>query len=213
MSCQIERLIDVDGNRDRPDMHAPAAPRSDLTNQPETVPLSELWTREWPQSVEEFEAFVGIFQARLFQLAFYRLCDHQEAEDVVQMVFVKAFTERVRLRKAAKRTAAYLFRMTVNACIDRIRVRGRRNEIPIHDLTHELPQPERGYREAAEEAQRIQNLLRRLPGEQANVICYRIFDELSFMEIAEIEGSLETTIRSRYRYGIQKLRAVLHEEG
>ena len=65
---------------------------------------------------------------------------------------------------------------------------------------------------AAEELQRIERLLQRLPEKQAEVIRLRIFDELRLNEIAEVVGCSIDTVNSRLRYGFKKLRKIVYRE-
>jgi RNA polymerase sigma-70 factor (ECF subfamily) len=59
---------------------------------------------------------------------------------------------------------------------------------------------------AGEEFRRINSLLSSIPEEQAEVIRLRVIDEMSFVEIAEIMKAPVTTIKSRFTYGIIKLK-------
>ena len=57
-----------------------------------------------------------------------------------------------------------------------------------------------------EEYQRIEILLGKLPDEQAEVLRLRVIDELSFVEIASILKIPVTSVKSRFKYGIDKLK-------
>ncbi|MCD8035312.1 MAG: hypothetical protein LUF83_13615 [Alistipes sp.] len=59
------------------------------------------------------------------------------------------------------------------------------------------------------EAKRIDSLLGSLPPEQADVIRLHTFGSLRFTEIAEVLDCPVTTVKSRFRYGIDKLKNVL----
>lgn len=61
-----------------------------------------------------------------------------------------------------------------------------------------------------EEYERIAGLLALLPEEQAEVIRLKTSDSLTFARIAEITGSTEATVKSRFRYGIGKLRKLIN---
>ena len=67
-----------------------------------------------------------------------------------------------------------------------------------------------GDQELREEYERIAGLLATLPEEQAEVIRLKTSDSLTFARIAEITGSTEATVKSRFRYGIGKLRKLIN---
>lgn len=169
----------------------------------------EAWTGGWPQSRQEFESFVNVFLDRLVRIAFHRLGSMEEAEDVVQDTFVKAYADRVKLRRV-RRVGPYLYRMVANACIERRR--GRR-VLSLEELGPEdLPDRQSEVQEqmaAAEFIQRIEQLLRRLPERQAEVIRLKVLDQFSFAEIAEVVGCSIPTVKSRLLYGLQKLRRII----
>ena len=56
-------------------------------------------------------------------------------------------------------------------------------------------------------------LLEGIPEREAEVIRLRTFSDLSFAEVAAVVGASVPTIKSRFRYGIEKLRRVLCPQG
>ena len=174
----------------------------------------ELWDRGWPQSPEEFEMLVEVYIDRLVLSAYRRLGNFHDAEDVVQEVFVRAYTERSK-RKKISLAGPYLYRMVINACTDLLRKRKRLGmtikNISVEEIPSGLKNP---YDEtaAAEKLHRVEKLLRRLPKVQAEVIRLRVFDELRLSEIAEVVGCSIDTVRSRLRYGFGKLRKIVSRE-
>lgn len=172
---------------------------------------AEAWSARWPQSRREFEALVDAYLDRLVRYAAHRLGNIHDAEDVVQEVFVRAYTERVKCQAVA-RTGPYLYRMVANACTDSIR-RRRGCMASIEDIEpEELCSNERIPSEAAtvnEETRRAEELLQLLPENQAEVIRLRVFGELRLREIAETVGCPVDTVNSRLRYGFKKLRQIV----
>jgi RNA polymerase sigma-70 factor (ECF subfamily) len=61
-----------------------------------------------------------------------------------------------------------------------------------------------------EEYRRIEKLLQTVPDDQAEIIRLRVLDNLSFIEIAGLLVIPVTTVKSRFKYGIDKLKLVLH---
>jgi RNA polymerase sigma-70 factor (ECF subfamily) len=172
-------------------------------------PSAPEWSGGWPQSIAEFEALVETFQVQLVAYAFRRLRDHADAEDVVQEVFIRAWSERDRLC-GVHLVRPYLFRMTANACLDHLRRRGRRKIVSIDEvgainLADQRPSADR-YHGALEELERIDRLLSKLPERQAEVIRLHLYDELSMAEVASVLDCPPATARSRLRNGLEKLR-------
>ena len=188
---------------------------SNAGSRPDSPSLAELWSGGWPMTPREFEQLVDVFQERLIRYAFCRLWNLQDAEDVIQRVLVRAYAEREKLKKV-EHVGPYLYRMSANACTDLLRQRGRRKEISWDDLENrnELAAPTDASQPAGigEQERRIERWLQRLPRRQSEVIRYRIFDDLSFAEIAEVTGCSESTVKSRFRYGLDKLRTRMLRE-
>lgn len=184
---------------------------------PEQHPASliGLWNKGWPETPSEFGELVDVFQHRLVRYAFRRMGSIEDAEDAIQHVFVKAFQNRHKL-KSVRQVGPYLYRMAANACIDLIRKRGRRNETTLNSLDESpvsiVLHDNRESIQAVEESRRIESLLCKLPQRQAEAVRLRVFDELSFQEIAEVFGCSEATAKSRFRYGLEKVKRLIRKE-
>jgi len=179
---------------------------------------SAAWEGGWPGTAEEFEQLVEVFQHALTGFAFHRLGNLADAEDVAQEVFVRAFADRGK-RQTVANVGAYLYRMAANLCVDFLRRRKRRPSVSLEEArVVEIPSHDPGavrLAEAAEEAGRIERLLGRIPKRQAEAVRLCIIDELKPREAAEILNCPEATIKSRVRYGLEKLRGLVQrkEEG
>ena len=101
--------------------------------------------------------------------------------------------------------------MVRNRCTDVLRGRSRRGGQPPEalvdggDTLAEIM--------AREEANEFARLLQAIPEREAEVIRLRAWSELSFAEIAIAVDAAVPTVKSRFRYGIDKLRRLLHQEG
>lgn len=171
----------------------------------------DAWGCGWPQTPREFEAFVDAYLDRLVRYAARRLGNVHDAEDVVQEVLVRAYTERVKYLAVAQ-TGPYLYRMVANACTDSLRkcpdcMKSIEDVGPGEACSHERIPSEAATMN--EETRRVEELLRLLPEDQAEVIRLRVFGELRLREIAETLGCPVDTVSSRLRYGFKKLRQIV----
>jgi RNA polymerase sigma-70 factor (ECF subfamily) len=158
----------------------------------------------WPQSAAGFDALIEATQHRLIQFAYCRVQSLADAEDIVQDVFVRAYRERARYRHVDN-VVPFLFRMVANRSTDLLRARKRIVDSP--------PGEAPVFASADERHSAIERLLDRLPARQAAVIRLRIYGDLPFDAVARSVGCSVPTVKSRFRYGIQKLRRLLERKG
>lgn len=165
----------------------------------------------WPQTIGEFDRLIEATQDELVQFASYRLGNREDAEDAVQDVYVQAFRDRTKRRHIAE-VRPYLFRMVANRCTDVLRARSRQSGKAV---TGDSPAPGDMLSSLAarEQAHRLSRLLDRLPEREAEVVRLRAWSELSFAEIAIGVGASVPTVKSRFRYGIDRLRRLMCPEG
>jgi RNA polymerase sigma-70 factor (ECF subfamily) len=119
------------------------------------------------------------------------------AEDVLHQVFERLLRSNIELPDPP---APYLYRAVKNAALNHVRDRSRDVELDHDDWLEHPP----GMEEAAV---MLQSLLRSLPEEQREIIILRIWGQMSFDEAAGTLGIPLKTAASRYRYGLEKLRA------
>jgi RNA polymerase sigma-70 factor (ECF subfamily) len=158
--------------------------------------------------ISQMELLIDSYQDKLVHHAFYRLGNRKDAEDVVQDVFVKMFNE-LKLGKAILNPAAYSFRLVSNSCTDRHKANIRFTRVSIDDI----PDADSAACETREEEmirqeefRRINQLLCSIPNEQAEIVRFRFVDGLPFQAIADILELPLTTVKSRFSYGLLKIR-------
>ena len=103
---------------------------------------------------------------------------------------------------------------TANRARDAIRRRNRRNESDLAEC-NVVGSPDKGPLERAVETEQLVQLQRALgdlPYEQREVIVLRLHGQMRFRQIAALQEVSLKTVQSRYRYGLEKLRALLSSE-
>jgi RNA polymerase sigma-70 factor (ECF subfamily) len=151
---------------------------------------------------------------RVYRIALSYLRRPEDALDVVQECFVKAFQNAGRWDGAAE-AGPWLARIAVNLSIDRWRRNKRRQATftPLAEGDHEGVLavdggPERPL--AAREAhERLQAALAGLPDRQRAVVVLRHYQELSLEEIAQTLGMSLGTVKSSLHRALHRLRAGL----
>jgi RNA polymerase sigma-70 factor (ECF subfamily) len=168
----------------------------------------------WPETPQQLAVFLDGHLDHLVRYAFRRLRNIHDAQDIVQEVLVNVFTKPKPGPNAV--AIAYLFRCVDNAAIDLLRKR-KNISVPLgdDDAAAAVSERKNPLEEAivAEEMGRAEEMLNRLPVEQAETIRLRVFDGLRLDEIAAVLGCPIDTISSRLRYGFKKLREIVSRTG
>jgi RNA polymerase sigma-70 factor (ECF subfamily) len=142
-----------------------------------------------------------------FLLNFTR--NEDDTRDVLQEVFAK-LARRPELLSAARDERAFLIRLAHNAAIDLMRRRGARDRHHEQFGAEPLSQfaPADDPDEQAYRAQ-LTSALAELPPDQRAVVHLKLWEGLTFEQIADALEIPPNTAASRYRYGLDKLRARL----
>ncbi len=145
-------------------------------------------------------ALVDEYASTLYRVAYSVLKNAQDAEDAVQETFLRVLRHRDTLHEVRDRRV-WLVRIVWNIVLDRKRRAKTRPETDdIAELTWVLPAKGMSAEERASAAQhhmQVLSLVERLPAKEREVLLLSAFDELSSVEIAEVLGITESSVRSR----------------
>jgi RNA polymerase sigma-70 factor (ECF subfamily) len=145
----------------------------------------------------------------LMKYASYRLGDADKAKDALQDVFLKICTKLSDGKNdEVKDWHNYIFRTLSNICTSWLLQSSRLKMIPL-DSRLEMADLPSENNEA--DYQRIAQLLREIPEEQAEVIRLRIYGNNSFADVAEILSLPLPTVKSRFLYGLEKIRRAMKQ--
>lgn len=134
--------------------------------------------------------------------------DESLAQEVVQELFLKLARDAVVIT-TAQSERAMIFTLTRNLALDALRRRSTREDA-LQRFADESPGWFLPTADAEETRAQITTVLAALPEEQRSVIHLHVWEDLSFREIGELLGLPTQTVASRYRYGLEKLRAQKH---
>lgn len=158
-----------------------------------------------------FERIVARYEARVLAVASRILGRRDDARDVAQEVFLRAFKYLHRL-DLQKPVEPWLLRITVNVCRDAARQRTRRSRtfvaLDAPNVIDHAPDPHAGLVHKQERLF-LQRALDTLPEKERLAIVLRDVEGLSTAEVAELLRSSETTIRSQVSRGRLRLRTAV----
>lgn len=153
----------------------------------------------------------------IYGMAYRMLGDAEDANDVAQEAFVKAFTSLEKYDRRFK-FSSWLYRIATNLCIDTLR-RRKGHTISLdaededgRDLKSRLPDRNSDPSDLVQRSERgaiIKRALEKLDAKYRTVIVLRHDQELSYEEIASILGLPVGTVKVRVHRARQRLRDLL----
>ena len=177
----------------------------------------ELIERYQDGDVHSFELLIGRYQKQVYSYILTLVKDKQLADDVFQDTFVKVIqTIKSKSYKDDGRFVQFAMRIAHNLVIDHFR---KENRIPMVESSSEdynyidnVPITDHSVEQGMVVDQIYSDLHRMitfLPDEQREVLRMRIFDDMSFKDIADITNVSINTALGRMRYALINLRKMM----
>ena len=180
----------------------------------------ELVARSINGDSDSFNELILRWERPIYALAYRTIGREEDARDVCQETFLRAFRALPRFRGQAK-FSSWLYRIALNLCRDWIR---RERRTPLVQPPEEVDVMELAA--AAEPSESIEDLVARkdavraveramalLPEEQRTAIVLKEYHGLTFQEIADLVGCPLSTVKTRLYQGLTVLRRELARAG
>ncbi len=152
--------------------------------------------------LDAFKAIYDLYQLRLYRYAFARLGRKEEAEDIVQEVFLAMWQKLPSFEvRHPDAFPAWVFRVAHNVTTDRVRRAARTPEAAIKAVPTEPARDEEVL-----DRREVLSCLQRVPDRQREVLALRFLLDLSQRETARVMGIGESAVESLQVRGLRKLR-------
>jgi len=155
-----------------------------------------------------FSILVRRHQKALFRVCLRFMKETSAAEDVVQEAFIKAY-ERLASFEARSSFKSWLFQIAVNTAKNKLRE--RRDTMDIDDVQLSVAPLAETTLVHGSVADVLNQFVEALPPRQRTALILRVYEDLSFKEIAEIMECPYDTAKANYRHALMKLKADLEE--
>lgn len=184
-------------------------PNSIMPDQSESLAtqVSQLCLQLAEGDVAALGQLFDLTAARLVRYAETISGRREDAEDAMQAAMIKLAQHPERLAQA-ELPWAYFVKMVRNETLKLAESRRSRSRV-VELLRTWVSRPRFWSLPDDDWREQIQTAVKRLPPEQAEVVVLKIWEELTFAEIAEILGESPNTAASRYRYALEKLSRTL----
>jgi len=184
---------------------ASAAGHGDLADTPDTALVAAFLSGRR----EAFDLIVERHRRHVYQICYRFVGNHEDASDLTQDVFVRAF-KGLRNFKGQASLGTWLYRVAVNTSLNRTAAR-RQDAEPIDARQHtdgRAIDPLQGLVDGERLAD-VRHAIRRLPPKQRATLVLRVYQELSHEEIARILGSSVGAVKANFFHALGNLRRLV----
>ncbi len=174
----------------------------------------ELVARATAGDLESFNQLVRRWERPIFALAYRTLGREEDARDVVQDAFLRAYRGLPRFKGEAK-FSSWLYRITLNLCRDWIRRERRAPIVPTpggadpNTFADEQVSPATSVEELVgrrQMSEAVAQAMAELPEDQRTAILMKEYHGLTFQEIADTLQCPLSTVKTRLYQGLSVLR-------
>ena len=183
---------------------------------PMTWTDEELVARSRSGDAESFNLLINRWERPIYALAYRVIGREEDARDVTQETFLRAFRGLAAFKGQAK-FSSWLYRIALNLCRDWIRRKKRSpmatlpEDVELEDLASDA-----GPAETVEDlvsrrelSELVEAAMARLPEEQRTAIILKEYHGMTFQEIADLQGCPLSTVKTRLYQGLSVLRREL----
>lgn len=174
----------------------------------------ELVAQATAGDVESFNQLVKRWERPIYALAYRTLGREEDARDVAQEAFLRAY-RGLRGFKGDAKFSSWLYRITLNLCRDWMRRERRAPTIQVPEgvdaveMADDRSQPVESVEDLVarrEMSQAVQRAMTELPEEQRMAIMLKEYQGLTFQEIADLLDCPLSTVKTRLYQGLSVLR-------
>lgn len=157
-----------------------------------------------------FNLLVRKYQQKIYWHIRKMVIDHDDADDLVQDVFIKVWKHVGNFREDAQ-LYTWIYRIATNECLNFLRKKKNKFFLPIHDVQHELSEKLNAsdYIDGDEIQLKLQKALLKLPNKQRLVFNMKYFDDMKYEEISEITETTVGSLKANYHHAVKKIEAFL----
>lgn len=180
----------------------------------ETTDSQILSTFSDPASKEKgFRMLMEKYQERLYWLIRKMVIDHEDANDVLQNVFIKVWKNLHRFKGNAQ-LYTWLYRIATNETYTFLKDKRKRTTSSLEDETNELSNRLKAddYFRGDDIQEMLQRAIATLPDKQKMVFNLRYFEEMPYEEMSEALETSVGALKASYHHAVKKVESFLKDQ-
>jgi RNA polymerase sigma-70 factor, ECF subfamily len=156
-----------------------------------------------------FDVIVRRHQRQVYQLCYRFVGSHEDASDLAQDVFIRAY-RGLRGFRSHSSLGTWLYRIAVNVSLNRLALKPPRTEaLEVREHRDIGAEPPDTALLRAERATEVRAAIARLPRKQRATLILRVYHELPHQEIADILGSSVGAVKANFFHALANLKKLL----
>ncbi|MDR0508098.1 MAG: RNA polymerase sigma factor [Dysgonamonadaceae bacterium] len=176
----------------------------------ESETLKRLQSEELSVQHKAFEDIVNYYSEKIYWQIRKMVISHDDANDLLQNVFIKAWMSIDFFRGEAK-LLTWLYKIALNESITFLNKQRQQNTFSLDGqsafLSNKLETDE--YFNGDEAQLKLQKAILSLPEKQRAVFNFRYYDEMSYEEMSKITGTSVGALKASYHHAVKKIELFL----
>ena len=155
---------------------------------------------------EAFNLLITKYQEKIYWHVRRLVIDHDDADDLVQEVFIKVWKNLGKFRSDSK-LYTWIYRIATNESITFLNKQKQRNQTSFEDVSEELAESliASSYFNGDKIQMKLQQALLTLPEKQRLIFNMKYYDELKYDEISEILGTSVGALKASFHIAVKKI--------
>lgn len=159
-----------------------------------------------PTRNEAFNLLISKYQEKIYWHVRRLVIDHDDADDLVQEVFIKVWKNLAKFRSDSK-LYTWIYRIATNESITFLNKKKQRNQTPLDEVSEELSETlvASSYFNGDKIQMKLQQALLTLPEKQRLIFNMKYYDDLKYDEISEILGTTVGALKASFHIAVKKI--------
>ncbi|MCX2479156.1 RNA polymerase sigma factor [Pedobacter sp. MC2016-15] len=155
---------------------------------------------------EAFNLLISKYQEKIYWHVRRLVIDHDDADDLVQEVFIKVWKSLAKFRNDSK-LYTWIYRIATNECITFLNKKKQRNQTPLDEVSDELSESlvASSYFNGDKIQMKLQQALLTLPEKQRLIFNMKYYDDLKYDEISAILGTSVGALKASFHIAVKKI--------
>ena len=159
---------------------------------------------------EAFNLLLKKYQQKIYWHVRRMVIDHDDADDLVQDVFIKIWKNLPGFRNDAQ-LYTWMYRIATNECITFLNKKKQKNNISLDDMDYELADSLSSSDQfSGDQIQRkLQEAILTLPDKQRLVFNMKYFDDMKYEEMSDVLGTSVGALKASFHLAVKKIEAFI----